>query len=309
MRFHIDLLSYFRGSVSLFCSLLLNVFLITEVSLFPNRVTVGIPFAATQQQPQSFITALLDFASGLLQQGKASTVLEIRDAMSHLLHLLGAHEARLKLGGIALEAAVQAKDEVRHAQILIDDLGWAGFALGQRKAADGNIRRGISIAESIPASDKRAFGRAHLIAAKGYRHLAMMLGDDVSADQMLKSAWHSLELMEAEPFVADLFQKDLVRDFAQVEHARASLIMRSVGIEQSGILSAANGAGIKKAQDALELLNRAEEAFSSVNDFERLTKILKSKERLLSAMGDDTAAVETRAQRESVARTNSIRKE
>jgi hypothetical protein len=204
---------------------------------------------------------------------------------------------------------VQAKDEVRHAQILVDDLGWASFALAQRTAADGNIRRGISIAESIPASDSLAYGRAHLIAAKGYRHLAMMLGDDVSADRMLKSAWNSLELIDAEPSLADLFRTDLVRDFAQVEHARATLIMRSVGIEQSGTVSASNGPCVKKAQDALELLNRAEQAFTSVNDFERLTKILRSKERLLSAIGDDTAALETRAQRESVARTNSIRKE
>jgi hypothetical protein len=307
VRFRVDFISSYHLTVALFGSLLLNLYLLIELLVFPHRIIVPTPVPQTIHQPKAFVTALIDFVKALEEQGKISTVLDIRDSMSHLLHLLGEHEARYKLGEIALAAAVQAKDELGRAQILVDELGWAAFMLGKDTAA-ANIRRGVNIAESIPPSSPFV-GQARLVAAKGYRHLAMVASDDASIVKNLEAARTTLKSLESVPTLEATVRREVMRDFAQIDHAEGTLIIRHLGFDKGAILRAADAEGTRKAQNALELLNRAATAFEAIGDYERLTKALLTKEHVLAGLGDETAALETKAQRDSVARLYSIRKQ
>lgn len=278
VRFRVDFMSNYHLTAGLFWSLLLNVYLLVELLVFPNSVAVPTPFPARTEQPKAFVTALIDFVGTLEQQGKSSTVLEIRDSMSHLLHLLGEHDARYKLGEIALAAAVQAKDDLGRAQILVDDLGWAAFMIG-KDTATANIRRGIGIVESIPPSSPFV-GRARLVAAKGYRHLAMVTMDDASIGKNLEAARTTLKSLEAVPAIEAALHHEVMRDFAQIDHAEGTLIIRRLGIEKGVALRAADSEATRKAQNALELVNRAAAAFEAIGDSERLTKALLTKEQI-----------------------------
>jgi len=304
-HFHVDP----KIELPLLGALTLDVFLLTELLLFPTVKLVEVKAAPKSQQPRAFVEALLDFARSLQKGGNTTTVLEIRDSMSHLLHLLGEHEARYQLGEIALAAAVQADDKVRHAEILIDDLGWAAFKAHQKQRAEGNINRGISLASAIGQLTPRDYGAAQLTAAKGYRHLAMMAAGSGSATKYLESSRRILEMLNANPTTAEMFRQSTDRDLAQVDHAEATIILRDLGLENSGELAAANAQATKKIQDGLAIVSQSATAFERLGDYERLTKALITKERTLAALGDETAALEIRAQRESLARSHSVRKQ
>lgn len=107
--------------------------------------------------------------------GNYPTVIQIGYTLSRPLHLSGRYTMREAVGQQMLNACrkmdigarVRINDDnvlVRYieAKILIDDLGWNTFLLGQSDLAIENIEKGIEIAEGLSNMT---------LAVKGYRHI------------------------------------------------------------------------------------------------------------------------------------------
>lgn len=291
----------------LLTSLSANIFLVSEVLLFPARKSPT-PRTPTNKQT-NFAKSLIEYVAFLQQQGKMNTILHIRESLSHLLHLLGENKTRYELGERALAAAIETESTLDRAQILIDDLGWAAHLLNQGRTAETNIKRGIDVANSIQTNNVADFVSSRLTAAKGYRHLAMMAKDESAALTLLTKAEEVILSLNDKADLLDIFHDDITRDRAQIEHARATLIARSLGISEAGTVAASDRQAIERASEALGVVNKASTAFESIGDYERLNKALFLVERLNSALDHETAALETRAKREKIARSLSVRKQ
>ena len=185
----------------------------------------------------TFVRALTRYVAFLVRQGKMKTVLEIRESMSHLLHLLGENGTRFQVGEFALMAAVASNSTLDRAQILIDDLGWAAFLLKDHSTARENIQDGIRIANSHQTSNISDLIEARLTSAKGYRHLAMMAEDEKVGHQYLTQAEQVIQGLNTTGPNVDHFKDAITRDKAQIDHARATIIARSLGILESGTIS------------------------------------------------------------------------
>jgi len=307
-RFGIDIVKSAGVSSVAFFSIIVNVSLVLELIFFPSRIYVPGRETTNENSQNLFVQALLGFVRLLKNQGKVTTILHIRDSMSHLLHLLGENKARIALGEAALAASVEADSTLHRAQILIDDLGWAAHLIGNHALAETNIRRGIQLAESVRSEDERDLVLLRLTAAKGYRHLGMIAPDEARSLKFLSQAEEAIGALSQYSEASSPFHDEIIRDRAQIDHARATLMARSLGIEESGTVPANDREAIDRAISALCMVSRAATAFESVADHERLTKALFLEERLHSAVDDVTAALETRAKREKVARSSSVRK-
>lgn len=294
-RFKIDLLE--RWGVSpINATLAFIVFaFFVELVFFPRTITSSGETSSAEDENARFSSEVLEFARYLKSTHRNGPLLDLRDSMSHFLHLMAAHQIRCDLGELALSAAVAVGSELHRAQILIDDLGWAKYALGDKRGASRNILRGIAIAETVRPEDSLYISNL-IVAAKGHRHLAFMTDDSGEQEVHLSSSEKALTNIMKQFNGTTEIQRTLAREQAQLTHARALLLAQRLGIAKSGYLSPDDYSAVAQAERALSLLEQSATQFRYANDRERMAKALKLKERLEIALGRQTEAIETRAQ-------------
>lgn len=235
--------------------------------------------------------SILEYANQLHREGRDQALVTLRNHFSITLHILGFHKIRVNLGELALQSATILENNLIKVQVLIDDLGWANYLLGNRKIAIANIARGVEIARA--AKDDKS-DEILLWEAKGLRHLALItcLEDRAGAESRLD---------KAEELLRGIKRHDLTevsRDLAQIYHARALVRAMVLGVHKEGRLRKGDDDGLNEVKEALRLVRQSAQIFQNIGDRDRYTKALFLEVRLLEAMGAETEALEARALRD-----------
>lgn len=109
-------------------------------------------------------------------------VCNISMVLSRYLWLSGQLDLRIKLGNMVEKAAFEIKNFELRSKVLIDDLGWTTYCLGNTSVAQCYIEDGIRLAKEVCA---------YYTVAKGHRHLASIArqsGDLLNAEKKLSEA-------------------------------------------------------------------------------------------------------------------------
>lgn len=117
-------------------------------------------------------------------------VCNISSVLSRYLWISGQLELRIKLGNMVEKAAFEIKDFELRAKVLIDDLGWTTFCLGDSGNAKRYIEDGIRLAKEVSA---------YYVMAKGHRHLASIArqkGDIFETEKKLAEAMQYAAMIE-----------------------------------------------------------------------------------------------------------------
>jgi hypothetical protein len=244
---------------------------------------------------ENLAISIIGYGKKLRSEGRDNALINLRNNFSHTLHVLGFHELRTELGGIALGSAVILGDTATRAEVLIDDLGWANFLLGHQEIAEKNIEHGIQVATEARTSAPEAQAvRLALSEAKGLRHLALINVKDVGQMQS--------RIDEAIGILQMLTQSSLEvkREISQIHHARALSIAMYLGIHKSGFIRETDVDGLAKITAALASVRISASGFKEISDRERYAKALALEVRLLEAKEAFTEAKETAAMRDRV---------
>jgi len=170
-------------------------------------------------------------------------VCRLGELMSRALWLSGKLNTRRAIGEMVDQASAYCgKNELR-SLVLIDDLGWTNYKLGNKPLAEKNIHDGVRIAK------EHGFAFA---TAKGMRHLAAIRRSENNLD-------------DAEELLAQAsVQVDRIGDETQQTEISASL-----KVSNAKILIARG-----QNNQALELLNEANRIFSAASDTARVVKVI-----------------------------------
>src|SRR6266540_2814572 len=120
----------------------------------------------------TFREEVIDYATSLNKVKRDSALLELQEGIAWVFHSQSANEERVRLGTMALDAALRQRDTERQIAILVDDLGWASHMAGHDALALKNIDRAIEILGALPAG--QLTGNLQLKRAKAYRHRAII---------------------------------------------------------------------------------------------------------------------------------------
>lgn len=90
-------------------------------------------------------------------------VCNIATVLSRYLWISGQLDLRIKLGNMVEKAAFEIKNFELRSKVLIDDLGWTTYCLGDTSSAKCYIEDGIRLAREVSS---------YYTIAKGHRHLA-----------------------------------------------------------------------------------------------------------------------------------------
>ena len=231
-------------------------------------------------------SAIYGYGYKLHEDKKDRALLELRNGFSIMLHKLGFHETRVKLGGLALDSSTILNDDATKAEILVDDLGWANYLIGNREPAIKNINQGITIDIARKPSqplDSRDSRRLSLCRAKGLRHLAIIMRkeDPCKSDQNLDDSMKILDSLN------DPSSKEIKREIAQIYHAKALVIAMDLGINKSETIPKEYIEGINQVKKSLEILKKSESIFKEIEDVDRYVKDLLLEKRLLESIRMD----------------------
>ena len=117
-------------------------------------------------------------------------VCNISTVLSRYLWISGQLDLRIKLGNMKEKAAFEIKNFELRAKVLIDDLGWTSYCLGDVSNAKRFIDDGIRLAKEISA---------YYVIAKGHRHLASIArqnGDVIETEEKLAEAKKYAKMIE-----------------------------------------------------------------------------------------------------------------
>lgn len=117
-------------------------------------------------------------------------VCNISSVFSRYLWISGQLDLRIKLGNMVEKAAFEIKDVELRAKVLIDDLGWTTYCLGDVSNAKRYIEDGIRLAKEACA---------YYVMAKGHRHLASIArqkGDISETEKKLAEAMQYANMIE-----------------------------------------------------------------------------------------------------------------
>lgn len=117
-------------------------------------------------------------------------VCNISSVLSRYLWISGQLDLRIKLGNMVEKAAFEIKDVELRAKVLIDDLGWTTYCLGDVSKAKRYIEDGIRLAKEACA---------YYVMAKGHRHLASIArqkGDISETEKKLAEAMQYANMIE-----------------------------------------------------------------------------------------------------------------
>lgn len=117
-------------------------------------------------------------------------VCNISSLLSRYLWISGQLDLRIKLGNMVEKAAFEIKDFELRSKVLIDDLGWTTYCLGDVSNAKRYIEDGIRLAKEVCA---------YYVMAKGHRHLASIArqkGDISETEKKLAEAMQYANMIE-----------------------------------------------------------------------------------------------------------------
>lgn len=117
-------------------------------------------------------------------------VCNISSVLSRYLWISGQLDLRIKLGNMVEKAAFEIKDFELRSKVLIDDLGWTTYCLGDVSNAKRYIEDGIRLGKEVCA---------YYVMAKGHRHLASIArqkGDIPETEKKLAEAMQYANMIE-----------------------------------------------------------------------------------------------------------------
>lgn len=237
--------------------------------------------------PEMLAHYILKYAEQLKAENRDFALVDFRNKLTYILHILGSHEIRVKLGEMALGSATIIHDQESKIEILIDDLGWCNYLLNNRETSINYIKKGINLANQYLKNTPTNL-RVSLAKAKGLRHLAILeaQGDFQYSQQNLEEALKILEELDG-----DLHQ--VKTDIAQIYHAKASIILISLGIDNSNIkIRHEDTAGREKVQKAIEDIEYASSQFEQIGEIDRYVKSLFLHYSLLDSIDDKEGCTE-----------------
>lgn len=249
---------------------------------------------------QKFADAVLAYTRHLKDSHRNHMVVEIRNKISRIFHLIGMNREREELGRLALEATFVSKDPISRAEILIDDLGWALHLMGRTDEASGNISDAIGLLVKLQNLSPDLEVRSGLAIAKGYRHQALFSTKRRDSEELIAKGEVVIIRLKQNDVISSLFSSIIKQDEAQFLHARSLLIARDLGIETTGSIEPASVTETEQAKTARELARTSADYFSEIGDMERQAKALNLLERLQEALGERMSAVQTKAVREDI---------
>lgn len=277
-------------AASVVLAMALLIFNIWKAISNPERLGHTVPPA------ENLATSILEYGIQLHEEARDRALVNLRNNFTHTLHVLGFYKVRTELGEVALRSAVILRDDVAKTEILIDDLGWAHYLLGNTKIAMSNITRGVEIAkEAQESAEPTNLLRLALAQAKGLRHLALILHKEANAEatQKLEQALNLLTEIRKKYATAEV-----ERDIAQIFHAKALVAAMYLDIHKTGKIREGDIEGIQTIDTALTQVRQAASMFKNIGDLERYTKALFLEVRLLEAKGAETEAREISAIRD-----------
>ncbi len=299
VRFGVDFKSVLNIDLAHYLLAFLSVSLIAQI------------WINSQEQPRileteklapnlAFGEAIVEYAEHLKLAGKHSTVVELRNKLTHLFHLLGLNSQRERLGRLTLEACVVIDDPISKAEVLLDDLGWAVHILGRSEQAKKNINKAIAALETVNTDEPDRKVRLALALAKSHRHLSFISTSDTEQHLHLAKCKQIIAEARKDNQVAYLFEGILKSNEAQIAHAEAFLISRNLGISEQGTIRPNDTDALTQINRAIILAQNAASIFDNIGDLEREVKVLHLLERLQESLQDDIEAAEVRAKREQL---------
>lgn len=117
-------------------------------------------------------------------------ICNISSVLSRYLWISGQLDLRIKLGNMVEKAAFETKDFRLRSKVLIDDLGWTTYCLGDVSSAKRYIEDGIRLAKEVCA---------YYVMAKGNRHLASIArenGDISETEKKLAETMRYANMIE-----------------------------------------------------------------------------------------------------------------
>lgn len=296
VRFNLDLPKILSADLGHFLLFSIILTLITELCLTYGRreiIEELVPSA-------DFSHSVLMFASYLKSVQKNKSVVQLRNKLTHLFHLLGLHAAREELGKIAIGSAAIIDDKLSKGEILIDDLGWAVHLQGRTHEATENINKAINLLTGIEGKEEGSLVRCNLAIAKAYRHLAFLSPNIEMQIKNLEQCDRILSELSGNKSLMKSFGERILCDQAQVYHAKGFLRAKNIGLHVSGTVPHKNVDVELQAKEALAETEIAIKLFEKVGDLEREAKALVLLERLLSSLHEDIEALEAKARREKI---------
>lgn len=191
--------------------------------------------------------------------------------LSRPLWLSGRYSLRIKIGEIVKNALNHISDpiyigdrcynrEFIYASILIDDLGWTKYMMGQMEAAIKNIEDGIEIAVKEQNYD---------IAIKGYRHLAGICVRENKYDRLEEV---SKKLVELASYIGSYDNE--VEIEANTKYTYAEIYLHK-----------------KDFQNAIKYCEEVQETYKNFHDNARCVKTMDLFGRIYMEMGDNRTAL------------------
>jgi tetratricopeptide (TPR) repeat protein len=240
----------------------------------------------------SFSDAILRLAKQFNKESRDKPLVDLRNMVSHTLHIFGYHKIREELGRLALQAAAVIGDNETKIEILCDDLGWCLFMQGENEHAILNIEQAIEVAEKILRDGTNIdFVRVNLFKAKALRHLATIssISNDIGkSDSLLDDAYN---------IILKLDQKDIrvATDVAQIFFCKAQNVALRYSISETGSIRKTDKEALNAIHEATHFLTEAEKIFSDVGDIDRRVKTLVLHTRLLESINDENRYLEVLA--------------
>ncbi len=287
-RFKVASLPEGRAGVGLFALIALIAFQSVELWLLHRQLN-----QARHQRPsledftpeEAFANGVVRYASKLndAQARRDTAVLEIRQFATRPLHLMGAVDARVQLGEIALTAASNLDDRLTEASILVDELGWTLHLQGSADKAIRNLRSAVSILDSLVSSGART--EIAEWKAKALRHIA-----NIEAQRASNLANARAQFAAPREAATKLPGPLQATYSAQVDHSEAEVILKSLNTQLGDDGKVDVGGPTQVAlNEGLALIESALSSFDSLNDKERAVKAAHAKVGLLRHGNDDAA--------------------
>lgn len=243
---------------------------------------------------QALSSAIVAYAKELHAEGRDTALLSLRGSFSLTLHVLGFHDARRKVGLLSLDSATILDNRLAQAEILVDDVGWATYLLGDRSQALENITRGEDISRQARSANQAPLLDFIVCEAKALRHRALITCRD-DWDSSMQLLTKGLNLLSEPEYEGSKMGR---REIAQIHHARGMATAMILGVHKDGQLRQGDDDGMSLIADAIKEVREAAEAFNGLDDRARYTKALFLEVRLLEASGARLEAREVRAIRD-----------
>ena len=207
---------------------------------------------------------LIDTIKDEQKRGNWVEVVRLGFPLSRPLWLSGRLETRVEIGEIIKTAVCSVNGSIKIldrtfdatyilSSVLIDDLGWTRFSMGQTEKAVSSIKEGIDVAKENQHWD---------IAIKGCRHLCG-ISLDINDEQLFWNMRSEIEKMIVH--IKDEKKKKEID--ASLDYSLAKLCRKQL-----------------KFDEALLLANSAKEKYESLNDYERVIKVF----HLLGSINKDS---------------------